>query len=206
MVRSSAILAGASIVVWALAVATGMHWVWRYESTAGTSGAAPLTWPRDSAVAPAPGLATVVMLAHPYCPCTRASIKELEVLMSRLQDRASARVVFWMPGDDPDRWAGGDSWRSAAAIPGVTVVADTGGHEARLFRATTSGTVVAYDARGRLIFSGGITGGRGHQGDNFGRSRLTSALLGEPADDTTAPVFGCAIEDAPSTNDKGVEP
>ena len=58
------------------------------------------------------------------------------------------------------------SWRSAAAIPGVTVHVDHDGGEARRFGAETSGFVVLYDAHGELLFAGGITTGRGQAGDN----------------------------------------
>lgn len=194
-----------AMVVWVLLVAAGMHSIWRYESTAGAADAAPPHWPLQSGIRPT-GRATVVMLAHPYCSCTRASIAELAVLMSRLSDRVSAVVVFSMPGGDPDGWAASESWRSAAAIPGVTVMADPDGAESRRFHATTSGMVVAYDRAGDLVFQGGITSARGHEGDNAGRRRLTAALMGARADRPDSPVFGCALEDSEDARHRGTTP
>ena len=52
---------------------------------------------------------------------------------------------------------------------------DDDGAEARRFGAETSGQTLLYDARGALAFSGGITGARGHAGDNAGRASLRRA-------------------------------
>src|SRR5437016_4114966 len=81
------VLAG---TLWAISVGGGIVMLWRYASTPGLTATPPSSWPVESAIARTPGRATVVMMAHPHCPCTRASIAELAVLMSRLQDRADA--------------------------------------------------------------------------------------------------------------------
>jgi hypothetical protein len=52
---------------------------------------------------------------------------------------------------------------------------------------------VLYDARGRLLFSGGLTSARGHEGDSFGLRRIRSLLLTGEADRRDAPVFGCSL-------------
>jgi hypothetical protein len=83
-------------------------------------------------------------------------------------------------------------WRSAEAIPGVTVRADQDGNEARCFQAKTSGHVALYDVHGKLLFSGGITSSRGHSGDNAGRSAIMKLLKHEMAVGET-PVFGCSL-------------
>jgi len=185
-----------AIAAWWLAVLGGMLWLWRYESRPGAANDPPAQWPSESAIH-REGRPIVVMIAHPYCPCTRASVGELALLMASLSSRVDAVVLFSMPDGDVAGWAESDLWQSAAAIPGVSVVADRDGSEARRFRAATSGTVVAYDAEGDLLFAGGITGGRGHSGDNPGRARLTAALGGTGDALHESPVFGCAVEDAP---------
>ena len=65
------------------------------------------------------------------------------------------------------------------------------------FAVATSGGVVLYNARGRLLFKGGITAARGHEGDSFGQERIASLLTTGAADRAAAPVFGCALEDEP---------
>jgi hypothetical protein len=82
---------------------------------------------------------------------------------------------------------------SAAAIPGVHVISDERGAQARMFGALVSGQTLLYSATGSLLFSGGITGARGHEGDNPGRTVLTSMLTGQRADTVHTPVFGCYL-------------
>ena len=63
----------------------------------------------------------------------------------------------------------------------MRVVNDVEGVEARRFGAQTSGTTSLYSPDGRLLFSGGITSSRGHEGDNAGEDALTQAISGSPA-------------------------
>ncbi|HKX29311.1 MAG TPA: RedB protein [Blastocatellia bacterium] len=178
---------------WLGLVGVGLKIIWRYEQTPGTSAAPPASWPAESRVERAAGRPTLIMLAHPQCPCTRASIGELNRLMAQNQGRLEARVLFYHPPDFSSEWVESDLWRSAAAIPGVTVAHDPNGVEARRFHAATSGQVLLYDAGGRLLFEGGITASRGHHGDNLGSRSITSLLLGGAAEATRTPVFGCSL-------------
>jgi hypothetical protein len=102
-------------------------------------------------------------------------------------------VLFAKPPNLPRDWEQTDLWETAAAIPGVKVMRDDDGLEARRFHAATSGQTMLYDKKGNLLFSGGITGGRGHEGDNAGRSAIVSLLTTGKADDWETPVFGCAL-------------
>jgi hypothetical protein len=133
------------------------------------------------------------MLAHPHCPCTRASLGELARLMAQAQGRVTAYVLFVKPSDFPDGWEKTDLLTSASAIPGVTVVRDDEGVEAGRFRAATSGQTMLYDAGGKLLFSGGITSARGHEGDNAGRAAIVSLLTTDEAGQGGTPVFGCPL-------------
>ena len=97
------------------------------------------------------------------------------------------------PSDAVAGWERTDLWDSAAAIPGVHVMTDEGGAQARVFGALVSGQTLLYGATGSLLFSGGITGARGHEGDNPGRTALTSILDWRPAGPIRTPVFGCYL-------------
>lgn len=113
--------------------------------------------------------------------------------MAQAQGRVIAYVLFLKPaGSSPD-WEKTDLWQSAARIPGVTVVADANGIEARHFHAETSGQTALYDIDGHLLFNGGITSARGHSGDNAGRSAIVSLLNTGEADRTETAVFGCPL-------------
>jgi hypothetical protein len=186
----------ASFGIWLAALAVGMGGLTDYEARPGALADPPHDWPTGSALPHRPGLPTLVVFVHPRCPCSRATLSELNLVMNRLHGRLTASVVFMRPTDLPGSWTRTATWRRAREIPGVTVVADRDGLEARRFGAATSGQAVVYDRAGRLAFNGGITASRGHEGDSDGRRRLVSALADDGADPSTSRVFGCALFDA----------
>jgi hypothetical protein len=143
------------ISLWLGAVGIGMASLWAYTMAPGQSAAAPGRWPADSPLPRASGQAALVLLAHPQCPCSRASVHELSRLMARAQGRLAAYVLFFLPQGYDEAWAKTDLWSSAAAIPGVSVRLDPAGSEARRFGALTSGQVLLYSTEGDLLFSGG---------------------------------------------------
>jgi hypothetical protein len=135
-----------------------------------------------------------LMLAHPHCPCTRASIGELAQVMAHAVGKVNAFVLFVRPPGAGADWDDSDLRRSAAAIPGVTVLTDDGGTEGAKFGAETSGHTLVFDREGTLVFSGGITASRGHAGDNAGESAVLAALRGETMAQSRTPVFGCLLQ------------
>lgn len=187
-----------SITLWLFVVGIGLSVLWSYENTPGVAAKPPLRWPIDSQIQRAPDGATLIMLAHPHCPCTRASIGELASLMAHSQGRLTAYVLFLKPAGFSEDWEKTDLWKSAASIPGVKAIADDEGTEARRFHAETSGQTILYDAEGRLLFSGGITGSRGHSGDNAGRSAIVSLVNAGAAESDETFVFGCPLFDSNS--------
>lgn len=180
-------------VLWLAVVTTGLILLWQYQSTPGAVGAHAQAWPIDSGLRRAPAPATLVMAVHPRCVCSRASIGELARLMTRVQGRLSARVICIRPPGFPAGWEQTDLWHSAAAIPGVTVIADADGREARRFNLLTSGETLLFDRAGRLIFSGGITAARGHAGDNAGRATVVSLVTRDSAEPQQSLVFDCPL-------------
>lgn len=187
-------------VLWLGAIGIGMHALQKYETTPGAPGDPPTTWPSKSRLPRQAGLPTILVMGHPKCPCTRATIGELAVMMTRLHNHASAVVVFVRPRGTPEGWDDTDLRRSAAAIPGVTVVSDLDEAEVDLFRAQVSGQTMLYNAPGNLLFSGGITASRGHAGDNLGRSSIVSFVTKGKADYSRTPVFGCALRTPKPSN------
>jgi hypothetical protein len=183
----------ATSVAWLLMVVAGLGFLWSYESTPGMAADAPARWPVDSRLRRAGDRATLIMLAHPRCPCTRASISELARVMTQAQGRVTAYVLFVRPANFSGEWEETDLWASAAAIPGVSVLQDDEGVEAGRFHAATSGQTMLYDKDGKLLFSGGMTGARGHEGDNAGRTAIVSLLNLDEAKESETPVFGCPL-------------
>ena len=187
-----------SAISWLSIVCVGLWLLGGYENTPGIAAESPRQWPIASRIQPAQDHSTLVMLAHPHCPCTRASIGELASIMAHSQGRLSAYVLFIKPEGSSDNWEETDLWQNASHIPGVKVIMDGDGREARQFRATTSGQTVLYDSHGDLLFSGGITASRGHSGDNAGQNAIVSLVNAEVPNQTVTSVFGCPLFDPQS--------
>jgi hypothetical protein len=179
--------------LWLGTAGAGMALLWRYAAAAGEAAAAPAQWPPESRVARSQHLATLLLAVHPHCPCSRATMGELAKLMAQARGLVEARVVFVRPEGVPVGWEKTGLWESAAAIPGVTVMSDEGGAEAKRFGARTSGQALLYDRQGLRVFSGGITAARGHLGDNAGRSSVVALLRGGGTQAARTPVFGCPL-------------
>jgi hypothetical protein len=179
-------------ILWLSAIVVGLQRLMDYDNQPGVAAGAPAVWPAASRLTLDPHTATLVMLAHPRCDCTRASLAELAELLARSGTVPRTYVVFIRPRGVAAEWERTALWRTAAGIPGVTVFADEHGTEARRFGVQTSGQMLLYGSDGRLVYSGGVTGGRGRTGDNAGRAALLAALTGRGSD-VTAPVFGCSL-------------
>ena len=175
------------------ALAFGMRVLFQYETTPGRLGPVASNWPSVSVVPRQNDKPTLLMMAHPHCPCTRASIAQLAQVMAHSASRANAYVLFVKPPGTGADWDHTDLRRSAAAIPGVTVLTDENGIEAARFGVETSGHTLVFDREGKLVFSGGITASRGHAGSNAGESAVVAALNQRPFDLPKTPVFGCSL-------------
>jgi hypothetical protein len=182
--------------VWATVVAGGVITLARHGATPGKAAAAEIGAGIPKPITAAAGNMTLLMFLHPKCPCSRASVEELSVLMDRCGDHMQASVIAYQPaGASPD-WSRTATITDASRIPGVTVCFDTDAVVARRYGAQTSGQVFLFDQTGKLRFEGGITAGRGHTGDNDGLAMVTGIVTGriDPATPLTdGPVFGCPI-------------
>jgi hypothetical protein len=182
---------------WIVVVLFGLGKLWIYERTPASEGRSLAQWPVSAHLAVRSTHPTLIMVAHPCCPCTRASIHELTRIMAHSPGAATAYVLFYRPRITPTHWEKTDLYDRAAAIPGVTVVWDEDGKEAARFHATTSGQTLCFDAAGRLVYNGGITSARGMEGASPGQERLCALLRGEPGKQIRYPVFGCSLLSRP---------
>jgi hypothetical protein len=186
-----------------ISMALGLMMLLRYENTPGREGEAPQVWPAESAIPRQMGAPALLMFVHPECSCTRASLGELRWVMEQTEPRNRVFVLLLAEPGLPCKAQETEMWRTAAAIPGVTVLADQGGAEARRFQSSTSGRIVYYGEDGRLLFAGGITASRGHAGENAGRKSVAALLKGSAPMSTVTPVFGCPLFDVcPSASAK----
>ncbi len=104
-------------ILWIATVAFGLQTLFQYENTPGRVGALPRAWPA-SQIERSSDRPTLIMLAHPHCPCTRASVGELAQIMARLQGKVAAYVLLVKPKEAGRDWEETDLVRSAEAIPG----------------------------------------------------------------------------------------
>jgi hypothetical protein len=183
----------AAVALWVASVGFGMRVLWRYSNTPGHAATPLIDWPTDAPVQLGKGRSTLVMFAHPNCPCSRASIGELAILMAQAPEKLDAHVFFYFPANESSAWARTDLWDSARSIPGVHAIEDPGGAFALRFGAFTSGQTLLYNPDGRLVFHGGITAARGHSGDNNGRQAILALLQGGSPERNVTPVFGCSL-------------
>jgi hypothetical protein len=183
----------AVMVVWFVSVGTGLAWLMAYDNTPGIPANAPRTWPAGSALRRDAAGPTLILMAHPRCDCTRASIGELAELLARTPRRPRTFVVFIRPGGVAAEWERTGTFDQASRIAGVTVVRDDDGAEADRFGVVTSGQTLLYGRDGQLLYSGGITAARGKSGDNAGRSTVLDLLAGAQPARATNQVFGCSL-------------
>ena len=179
--------------LWLLTISVGIAMVLNYQKTSGQSGATPEDWPAGTQIALDSKRDTLVMFAHPRCSCTRASMEELNRLLAKCGGQIAANVIFFKPDNLPVGWEQTDLRQSALSIPGVTVLDDTNGVMAQKFGAETSGFVLLYDMHGKLLFRGGITDGRGHEGDNAGEEAIIALATGKNSTVKQTQVFGCSL-------------
>jgi hypothetical protein len=179
--------------VWLGGAVAGLTVLWSYENTPGTAATSGKRWPTETPLARATDRPTLILLAHPQCTCTRASLAELAEVLGRAHTAPKTYVLFLKPSQFFEGWEKTDLWRTASALPNVSVVRDDDGVEAARFGAVTSGQTLLYDASGELVFSGGITGARGHAGDNAGRASLIALLDRKTPASRATSVFGCSL-------------
>ncbi len=174
----------------------------RYKGTPGAMQSAGAEWPGESAIVRSRERATLVMFAHPMCPCTRASLAELRKLAGDARGRVDVHVVVMLPEGAPKEWEESGIVALARGVPGAIVSFDRGGREAKRFGAATSGDVSVYDAAGARRYHGGITPARGHEGVSAGLVAALAAVRGEASAAATGRVFGCELDSPVAAKDE----
>jgi len=180
-------------LLWVVLIGSGISWTARYDRTAGAAAAAPGDWPGASRLPLVDGQATLLMFLHPRCPCSRASLHELAALIEHRHIPVTTFIIEVSPPGAPQNWARTELKRLASTIPGAMTLIDNGGYEASTFDSKTSGDVFFYSAERRLLFQGGITPSRGHEGESPGAEALARILNGAMTTDSKAAVFGCPL-------------
>ncbi|MFK7817562.1 MAG: hypothetical protein AB8G99_02490 [Planctomycetaceae bacterium] len=180
-----------AIALWLVAALTGMALLTLCSATPGSPANTPSQWPSETGFQPSSEQASIVVFLHPHCACSVASVRQLERALPHIAQPVSLRLFFYCPGGEADIWVRANVWDAASHLPGADRVIDRDGKTARQFGATTSGHICVFSSDGRLVFSGGITPGRGHEGDNPASDALVSAANGILSEPFISPAFGC---------------
>ncbi len=188
-------------ILWVGTVAATYEATRRFEVTPGLPASAPRVWPMASKVARVPGAWSLVMLVHPHCSCSRASVRELAEIVEKAPRDVRTAVLVFRPREMAAGWEQTSVYDAATRIRRARVLIDDDGTEAQLFGGFTSGQTFLYDGEGRLRFAGGVTSLRGHAGLNRGRFDVIRIATGRSGNGSH-PVFGCAIS---TTNSRGEE-
>lgn len=183
------------MLVWAAAILGGARMLLTYEYTPGVQGGVSPAWPSTTHINRPPGKFSLVMMLHPDCPCSQASVTELDRLMAKLQGSLAASVIFVKPGSSEAEVHMTSLWKRASAIPHAAVFDDNMGLEIGVFGGSLSGETILYDPQGKMVFHGGITASRGHEGDNEGSDSILRLVRGETHAVAHTPAFGCSLRD-----------
>lgn len=182
------------IILWLSSAVWGVVYLAQYENTPAANNISyPSTFPPESRLERGGETPTLIFFAHPKCPCTRASLRELARLMADVDGKLRAFVVFIKPKNESEEWTATDLRASAESIPNVRVVIDEDERETKIFNAQTSGLALLYDRAGKLRFDGGITASRGHEGNNAGRQAVFETVTEDFNKTAETFVFGCPL-------------
>src|SRR4051812_10164794 len=91
-------------VLWLSLVGAGFAVIMSYQNAGGRVGITPQHWPPKTTIALDREHDTLLMFAHPQCPCTRASIEELNRLLAQSHGTVTAHVLFFKPAGFPTYW------------------------------------------------------------------------------------------------------
>lgn len=183
-----------ALCCWLLIVVVGMIFLIDYAVKPGHTIPPPERWPSESRLHPDTSKRNLIVFLHPKCPCSHATLAQLSNVKSA-PDRHELTVQFvvYCPENEPATWAETSLVEKAKKLSETTPFIDFGGFEIGKFGAQTSGHTMLFDQSGRLLFSGGVTVRRNHEGTNKASDALATAIRGTNDLVASYPVFGCPL-------------
>lgn len=179
--------------LWVGGIGIGSTAMLNHEFTAVPQANAPLTIPDTiSSLDLEDKALTIAIAVHPDCPCTEASLEQLDRLLLRNSENIQ---IIGLVRANAETIESNSYWQRLEALPNTHPISDPDGKIANQLGARVSGATIAYDANGILRFQGGITASRGHAGSSRGLDTLEAiARQLAPAELCSAPAFGCSLE------------
>lgn len=190
--------------LWVLILVGGIGYVVNYSYIAGKPTEAPTSWPTAAtqySEIKNNNLPKLLVFLHPMCSCSKSSLNELDRLAPTLTGVAEIYTIFVFPDDDDDGWMESDLYVRAANNPNYNLIIDHGRHLSYMFGTHTSGATLIYDDSNKLVYNGGLTVARSHEGPSIGNIRikrwaLEQKLKRQPTKALAAfetEVYGCSI-------------
>lgn len=185
----------AVLAAWATLVAVGQALLLEHTTVAGDPGQPPAALPRDLAAALRWDQTQPLLLlaAHPQCPCLPATLAELQRALGATAP-PTLRVLVHTPSSPPPEWDAAADAALRRTLPNGAAIDDRDGALAAALGLRTSGHVLLFATDGRLRFTGGVTAGRGHQGDNRAGRTLAAMLADAGKPQASTAVFGCPLQ------------
>ena len=189
------------LTCFALALMVSLVWHSNYSIHPGMSGCVPENLePVNSladlnqAIARSKSLnsKTLILFYHPHCVCTRATVHNLQSVTAATNKHLNSIAIAYQPVISDPRWIHSSTSRDLKKA-GFRVFADLDGKCCRELGVYTSGHVLVYDEQGKLVFNGGVTQSRGHEGSCNACDDLVKSIENADENIFVWPVFGCAI-------------
>lgn len=166
-----------------------------FATVADATASVPREWPADSTIERVAARPMLLVFLHPLCPCSRATISQLErlVVTTPPAELPTIHIVASAPADAGERWWASPLVIRACQLPNSSLVRDVDGQEAARFGARLSGTTVLFDRTGAMSYAGGVTISRGHDGESAGLAAVARLLRDPAAHAVAVPPFGCEL-------------
>lgn len=191
--RSQNLKLGLLAFLWLATMASALFFVLQKNADGQIPQQSPKEWPTQTALHKSQGF-DLIFILHPGCECSAASLSELERVLKSTSAKVKVHALFTVDENLTLNPYESNLWIKAQAL-GLNPRIDKKGVEAALFQAQTSGTVLLYNSANKLVFSGGITASRGHEGPNAAADALLEQLNTAAQNSTllSSVVFGCHV-------------
>ena len=178
-------------VIWLTLFATAYYVLLQYDFKSSDSKLSKI--PRATQLPISKQGPTLIAFLHAKCPCSRASINEIDRLLTSHGKDLKTIFVFSKEKDLELAWIQESELYKKAQKMSVEIIIDPNNSEAKVFKAQTSGKVFLVSPKQEILFQGGVTASRGHEGNNSGITAIQKILAGKNSQIDFQPSFGCLI-------------
>lgn len=195
MKKKTAICMCVFLTLWGAGILWSYQKLSSFVRAPGEPANASLHWDQHSGLQFDPSKNNLFVFIHPKCSCSKATLWDLETLLSKVENKVAVTVIFDWPTGKSEAWYKGSIWKLANSLKNVRIFVDHDSRERTRFQVKTSGQALYYSKAGELIFSGGLTPMRGHVGDSIGQEMILGHVQSNSILTRSTAVFGCSLQD-----------